>query len=845
LFLYISSFVLSHSASHPLPRHAPPRPPRPPTPGISAPNRRSTVTTSGQRSRQPPKDAQKRRVKTILDASFRVDSHRAFRARDGPFRVELLIGVTWLPNRSSRASSTSSGHVLSSGKGTEPETRTVFRMASPALLSVQANSHGPGPVAMHQPAPTHLQSTMQHQQQQHQQQQHQQQQHLQQQHQQQQHQQQQHQQQQHHQQQHHQQHHQHQHQQQYTPVPVSTPRHQSSNGNGPHAPLVVSDLAQQPNRSSPLADDDGQKAQRLHEDYNKLCAVLEKSDPVAIRRAIRDKHKKCLLGSHYHTAFLMNVTMHHSDGAILQRSVRDFGSNIVAAAKHDLVDLMSQSDLDELADKIISKASNTFLDKALVARLPTIEARRLVNALARAERLGYDANDVVKNESVIPSMPPRDAPKAKAHNPGQRQLPHDPPGPTVAQALAHMSPHPLESVDPSIPRCPTCQRGFPGPAAYDHRTLCTRPAPPPGPGGEMYICPFCAQGLSTIGGLHYHMMNKVCGDHGDITKDRIVPTMPLARLNPSTKRPAPITTPAYVSSVNNSPTPQHFSTAPAMQTPRAAPPSTLPDSSGSVPLGTPQAKDMAHLTASQVHSLKEELRLAEESFKIKINDTQRAGGDADEVQKRITSLRNSYACKQSIIRKKYNIRLRQRRGRDEMEQERLRMGIPDNVPRAAGTPTSDVHVDKRARVDDSGDATTTTTTTTTAMAMAMATQDSRHDTPTKIVAASQVSDGLQGSDATAATQDPTASASQSEPSRPSSSYQQNGYRVEVHVPSPSKRPPSSAAAVGGIPLETASVESLTADRLLQQMRGASANGDDGDGNNSSSSDDDSSTDDED
>ncbi|KAK2025131.1 hypothetical protein LX32DRAFT_70689 [Colletotrichum zoysiae] len=660
-------------------------------------------------------------------------------------------------------------------------------MASAALSSVQTNSYRSGPVGMHQPSPTHLQSTMQQQQ---------------------------------------------PHQQQHTPVPVPAPRHQTSNGNGPIAPLVSSDLAQQPNRSSPLANDDGQRAMRFYGDYNKLCAVLEESDPDAIRRAIRDKYKKCLLGSHYHTAFLMNVTMHHSDGEILQRSVRDFGSNIVAVAKHDLVNLMSQSDLDELADEIISKASNTFLDKALVARLPTIEARRLVNALARAERLGYDANDIVKNETVIPSMP-RDTPSAKAQNPGPGQLPPPPPEPTVAQALAHMAPNPLESVDPSTPRCPICQRGFPGQAAYDHhvkRTLCTRPAPPSGPGGEMYICPFCAQGLSTMGGLHYHMMNKVCGDHGDITKDRIVPTMPLAKLNPSTKRPAPDTTPAHVSSVSNSPAPQHFSTAPAMQTPRAAPLSTHPDSSENVPLGTPQAKDMAHLTASQVHALKEELRLAEESFKIKINDTQRAGGDADETQKKITSLRNSYACKQSTIRKKYNIRLRQRRGREEMEQERMRMGIPDNVPRAAGTPTSDVHADKRARVNDSGDATTT--------------QDSRHDTPTRIVAASQVSNGLQGSNATAATQDPTASAPQSGPSRPSSSCQQNGYRVEVHVPSPSKKPPSSAAAFGGTPSKTASDESLTAERLLQQMRGASANGDEDDDDSSSSSDD-SSTDDED
>lgn len=55
--------------------------------------------------------------------------------------------------------------------------------------------------------------------------------------------------------------------------------------------------------------------------------------------------------------------------------------------------------------------SNEFLDKALQRRLKTISARRLVNALAKAERLGYDVQDIVEErensrpEHVIPSIP--------------------------------------------------------------------------------------------------------------------------------------------------------------------------------------------------------------------------------------------------------------------------------------------------------------------------------------------------------------------------------------------------------------------------------------------------------
>ncbi|KAK2001014.1 hypothetical protein LX36DRAFT_653843 [Colletotrichum falcatum] len=670
-------------------------------------------------------------------------------------------------------------------------------MASPALSSVQANAYGSGPINTHQPSSTHWQPTSQQQQEQQLLQQQQKQQQMMQQ----------------------------QQLEQWQQAP--DPRC----GTGPFPPVLVSDVAQPVNQTSPVVHDDAQKAQRFAEDYARLSALLDDCDPDAIRRAVRDKHTKCLLGSHYHTAFVMNVTMHCADDGIIQRAIRDFGTRIVQAGKHDLVGLMSQSDLDEVADKIISKASNTFLDKALVARLPTIDARRLVNALARAERLGYDANDIVKNERVIPSLPDS-TPVVAAQQRGPSQLAHSPRAQTVGQVLAGLGPQPLDSIDPSTPRCPLCQRGFPGQDAYSHhvkKNLCTKPALPAGPGGEMYICPCCTQLFTTSGGLQYHVMHKVCGDYGEVTKDRFKATMPShTSPNPPAKPPALNTAPTHVSSVN-SPAPQHSSTPPvAMQTPRAAPSSTQPGGSASEPLGTPRAKDMAHLTAPQIQALKEELRLAEESFKIKINDTQRAGGDADEMQKKLTSLRNSYACKQSTIRKKYNIKLRQRRGREEMENERVRMGIPDQVSRAFGTPSKDAHADKRARINGNGDAMTTA-----------AAPDSPREPPIKTVAVTEMGNGLNGSNATVATEDPTASApqparprsSQGHPSRPSSSYEQNGYRTGVHVPSPSKKP-NSASAFG---------DSITADKLLQQMGGVSgASADDND-----SSSDDSSTDNED
>jgi hypothetical protein len=66
-------------------------------------------------------------------------------------------------------------------------------------------------------------------------------------------------------------------------------------------------------------------------------------------------------------------------------------------------------DYDDVSDLILSKASPKFLDKGLARRLETIDARSLVNALARAERLGYDVQDIIeqgtndRSEHVIPS----------------------------------------------------------------------------------------------------------------------------------------------------------------------------------------------------------------------------------------------------------------------------------------------------------------------------------------------------------------------------------------------------------------------------------------------------------
>lgn len=85
---------------------------------------------------------------------------------------------------------------------------------------------------------------------------------------------------------------------------------------------------------------------------------------------------------------------------------------MVKASKHQIVKHLSATDFDELDDAILPSVSNSFLDKALSRRLETISGHDLINALARAERLGYNVQDVVagnqggRGEHVIPSLPP-------------------------------------------------------------------------------------------------------------------------------------------------------------------------------------------------------------------------------------------------------------------------------------------------------------------------------------------------------------------------------------------------------------------------------------------------------
>lgn len=362
--------------------------------------------------------------------------------------------------------------------------------------------------------------------------------------------------------------------------------------------------------------------------------------------------------------------------------MRDFGRTMISSAKAEIVDAMTPADIDAVASRLLSKASDSFLDAALELRLKSIDAKRLINALARAERLGYEPSDVVDEEDdpaashppvyhepVMPSPAPQ-PPSAQSAPRQQRSQPAPQPTPQPAPQPALQ---PGSSAAPLM-FCDLCFRKFVHQSAFEHHVknkICTRS--PVAPGGYKFSCQHCGQGFTTIMGVQYHNANNICGNFNQprrLTRSPAAstPTTPKAtQPAPMTPASAPTSTPTLI------PTPK--------STPASTQPVAPPSSSGSGPrMGTPGlhtpagavADPYAHLSPEQLAAMQEELRLAELSYGERFRQAN-AIPDAAERKTRLDGLANSFGTKQSLIRKKYGVRLRMRRTKAEIQAERDRM----------------------------------------------------------------------------------------------------------------------------------------------------------------------------
>ncbi|KAK4234638.1 hypothetical protein C8A03DRAFT_18503 [Achaetomium macrosporum] len=527
------------------------------------------------------------------------------------------------------------------------------------------------------------------------------------------------------------------------------------------------------------------------DDCTRMNFAIQQSLPEAVRRIVRDHWQKCLLGSDFHQAFVLNASIHHAIPSMTQRAVRDFGSKMVDDAKHELMAHFTTEALDEVADVIISKASDSFLDKCLEKRLLTIEAKPLIKALAKAERLGYEPGDVIQDDERERVIPQEAYPGTEAAAPtnGYHARPSQPP-PTYQQESQRQL------------QCMKCFRTFVYASAYDHHTkynVCSQL--PPTVNGFEHSCPHCGQGFTRIDGLQAHLDMKVCGNFGRPLKIPIPPprTAPAPQPQPSS--------PAILPSASSRTSPTNdYSLAQPQSTPvhpslasRAA--AAAPGSSQS-----PIAADpYAHLSKAEMEAMNEELRQAELKYAPRFAEAEKIPDETTR-RARIEGLRNSFGTKQSMIRKKYGVRLRERRTKAEIMAERERMGLKraekekaramaqaqkngmNPSPRAeatsrpagggsgwtaANTPRAntawDEHDAKRRRVGDAGD----------------------YQTPYKSQA---------GETPTRKTHSVSEVTSDFPASQPTKVYEQSGVRVEIHEPSAGRhqsdtRPATPASGV--------------------------------------------------
>ncbi|POR31784.1 Uncharacterized protein TPAR_08014 [Tolypocladium paradoxum] len=483
-------------------------------------------------------------------------------------------------------------------------------------------------------------------------------------------------------------------------------------------------------------------------EYRELSDTIKRTRPDVVRQVVRDLWDKCLLGSEYHLAFIANATFHQASPSTLDRAVRDFGQKMVRSSKQNIIGHLTRQDFDELADMIYARVSNAFLDKGMARRLETIRARPLVNALARAERLGYDVRDIVEEkitangvEHVVPSLQPMPGLAHPSQPVPLQPVPLQPvplqPVPSQPLPSQPLPSQPLPSqhgtaASTTLPQLqasrgrsigsprdsnPPAPAGPPGPHGIVHCSRCGRPCS--GLGAFQYhstrracehthkydkigkdICPHCGSLFGSSGGLSYHVKSKVCGDYDAVTEQAV-----LAELRSNSLKPSSMGIRAPVPQPTGIPTPtQPLHTTPgqmaAVTTNRTTPALTTPSRGPNTPQDDPYAK----LTPQERLDFECDMKKGEEKYGALMQEAMKLPPAQREAE--LAKLKNSYNTKQSLTRKKYGIRLRERRSKLEIEAERSRL-LGATADCSSSNTAGHQPAQKRARIGSDGQSAST------------------------------------------------------------------------------------------------------------------------------------------
>ncbi|KAI5456171.1 hypothetical protein BGZ63DRAFT_367516 [Mariannaea sp. PMI_226] len=390
--------------------------------------------------------------------------------------------------------------------------------------------------------------------------------------------------------------------------------------------------------------------------YRDLSNKISSIDASVVRQVIRDQKAKAILGSQYHIAFLLNAAIHQASNDTLSHAVKDFGARMVQVSKEHVVRHMKADDIDEVADLLLTQASTNFLDKALARRLETIPARQLVNALTRAERLGYHERDIIREgrgglEHVIPSLSSLTLP------PQAKYAPPSCNGPSAS--YLPFAPHPPSTKLPGVQDAKPvdkssysnlffCSCGWPcsSPQAleYHGKKRCCRNVLPSDQ-VRKEVCAHCGSRFGSSGGLYYHAKVKVCGEYTQEQTREVTQAIRAFRSKRKASEPMVLSTPSKPLAL----LPMYCALAQA------------PDSNGAY----------ASLTPNQKRELDAEMRKNEGYYGALMRTAMTL--PEPEKSKHLAALKNRYNTKQSTTRKKFGICLRGRRSKAEIDAEHIRL----------------------------------------------------------------------------------------------------------------------------------------------------------------------------
>ncbi|KAK4085366.1 uncharacterized protein Triagg1_356 [Trichoderma aggressivum f. europaeum] len=448
--------------------------------------------------------------------------------------------------------------------------------------------------------------------------------------------------------------------------------------------------------------------------YERLMDLVQNTDASVVRQVVRENWHKCLVGSDYHCGFVANAAVNYSSSTVLSRTMQDNGDKVLKSSKREIAKHFRGEDLDEIADLIGPKLGTQFQDRVMATRLETIAAQDLINALARAERLGYHINDVVKKkpgqggENVIPSitalltslppMPPHQVhggvppPPMPPHiGPGPPQqlqqpprapqgqhpipimrsgnitfrppsTPSHPPTPTIPIGNIASQPHPNPAQTAGIMYCATCHRPCSSTDALNYHSKKAK-CHTSRPYGTIDVdeCVHCGCQFESPGGLAYHTKSYVCGQHNEETRLHILELLRQRELLQKMTPHQP----------SNNRGPPSFYMAPSQPAPAVIKsnitPNRRPVGSAQSANPSPSTNDpYAKLTPEQRTRFDTEMKEVEEHYGRLRRDAEALppGEREDELAK----IKNRYNTKQSNTRKKYGIRLRERRTNADMER---------------------------------------------------------------------------------------------------------------------------------------------------------------------------------